>query len=68
VMFDPTDVEAIAQALEQVWSDEQVRRTLVDAGRRRVAELSWARTASAFCLHYHALAAEDGLRRPQRHA
>jgi len=42
---DPHDVDSIADALEEVASDEQLRAQLSERGRRRVADFSWARTA-----------------------
>jgi len=43
--FDPTDVEAIAESIRLLWSDEASRRRLVAAGRSRVAQFSWMKCA-----------------------
>jgi glycosyltransferase involved in cell wall biosynthesis len=43
----PTDIDAIAEALCTVATDEGVRDRLVSAGRARSAELTWARSARA---------------------
>jgi glycosyltransferase involved in cell wall biosynthesis len=42
---DPFDVQSIAAALTDVTCDEQLRTRLVQLGRRRAGEFSWARTA-----------------------
>ncbi len=57
LLFDPTNVEEIAEAVERIWVNDSLRRELSDAGRRRAAEFSWEETARIFCDHYHLLAA-----------
>jgi glycosyltransferase involved in cell wall biosynthesis len=42
---DPDEVESIATALSRVAGDEELRKRLIERGRRRAAEFSWARTA-----------------------
>ena len=56
LLFDPTNVEEIADAVERLWVDESLRRRLSDAGRTRAAEFSWETTARTFCDHYRFLA------------
>ncbi|MFZ0218503.1 MAG: glycosyltransferase family 1 protein [Candidatus Dormiibacterota bacterium] len=46
LLVDPADVEGWSSALGRVLEDEALRATLVDRGRRRAAELTWARTAA----------------------
>lgn len=58
VIFDPYDVDAIAGAIAQVWQDDVLRSRLVQAGRERLAPLSWNRTAEMFRAHYRRLAGE----------
>lgn len=41
VLVPPGDVDALADALLRVWSDDTMRRALVDDGRRRSARYSW---------------------------
>jgi glycosyltransferase involved in cell wall biosynthesis len=41
----PTDETDIARGLTQTWSDETLRRSLVERGVRRVTEFSWDATA-----------------------
>lgn len=43
---DPTDVDAIAAALVEVFSDGSLRRDLIDAGTARTQELTWRRCAA----------------------
>lgn len=45
VSVDPHDERAIAQALEQLLCDADLRRRLSEAGLRRAAQFSWDRTA-----------------------
>ena len=46
VLVDPTDVEAIAEALRSVAGDEALRSGLRAKGLARAAELTWERTAA----------------------
>ncbi|MGI9119625.1 MAG: glycosyltransferase family 4 protein [Acidimicrobiales bacterium] len=45
IYFDPFDVEDITSALEQLVTDDGLRRQLMMNGRQQVKELSWERTA-----------------------
>jgi glycosyltransferase involved in cell wall biosynthesis len=45
VLFDPSDPDAIARALERILGDERERARLIAAGRERAAGFTWARTA-----------------------
>ena len=45
VLVDPHNVDAIGDALVRVVGDPNVRSALVDAGRARVTQFSWRRTA-----------------------
>jgi glycosyltransferase involved in cell wall biosynthesis len=45
LLFDPEDVGQIANALEELLTDEARAERLSDAGRRRAAQFSWRRTA-----------------------
>jgi len=44
--FDPTEIEAQAQAIESVVLDEQRRKQFIAAGRQRLSLFSWDRCAS----------------------
>lgn len=56
ILFNPTDIEAIASATAEVWTNEPLRQRLSKAGRDRVAALSWERTARDFREEYRRLA------------
>jgi glycosyltransferase involved in cell wall biosynthesis len=43
--FDPLDVDAMAAALTAVLTDEELARSLVEAGRGRAASFTWERAA-----------------------
>ena len=43
---DPTDVEAIAQAMLRLSQDETLRQALITAGYRNVQRFSWAKAAA----------------------
>jgi glycosyltransferase involved in cell wall biosynthesis len=55
-MVDPRDVEAIADGLQRVLGDSELRVRLAEAGRRRAAGYTWEAGAAA------ALEALDALR------
>jgi glycosyltransferase involved in cell wall biosynthesis len=44
VYFDPTDLDAIATALDRLSTDEDLRATLAESGPPRAALYSWAKT------------------------
>ncbi len=48
LLVDPYDVTAIAQAMQSVLIDEQLRRRLSHAGISRAAAFSWDHTADVF--------------------
>lgn len=50
--FAATDPDDLVRALGRVLDDAAVRRTLIDAGRSRVAEFSWARMAEETLVVY----------------
>lgn len=56
IVFDPESVEAIASAIERLWTDEGLRAQLAERGRSRVAEFDWDRTARTMRAHYRRLA------------
>lgn len=45
LLFDPEDVEAIADAITRVTTDEPLRAELTAAGTERAAEFTWQKTA-----------------------
>lgn len=56
LVFDPHDPDAMAAAIFSLWTDERLRRTLVERGRERVARFTWERTARTFRAHYRRIA------------
>ncbi|MEY2567811.1 MAG: hypothetical protein QOE35_2340 [Actinomycetota bacterium] len=46
VLVEPDDVDGFAAAIASVLEDATTRKQLVDAGRLRAGDFSWARTAS----------------------
>jgi len=57
------DVAAMADAVERIITDDGLRRGLVERGRRRVAALTWERTAEAYEGAYEEIAAQAAVRR-----
>jgi glycosyltransferase involved in cell wall biosynthesis len=47
LIVDPTDVEGFADAIGRLLADDVLRGELGEAGRARVSEFTWARTALA---------------------
>lgn len=56
LVFDPYDVEAIASAVEVLWTQPHVSQDLARKGRERAAGLSWQTTARHFLALYRLLA------------
>jgi glycosyltransferase involved in cell wall biosynthesis len=56
VLTDPLDVDGLADAIEQVVSDEDLRTELVDRGLARVDRYSWSRAADELVALYRTLA------------
>jgi glycosyltransferase involved in cell wall biosynthesis len=48
LLFDATDVVAIADAIQRMASESDLRRDLAERGRRRVRDFDWTRTAMAY--------------------
>lgn len=44
-LVNPFDVHSIAQAMQKVASDEQLRNEMIMRGRKRIAQFSWDKTA-----------------------
>jgi glycosyltransferase involved in cell wall biosynthesis len=53
LLVEPGDVDGLAEALEQVLVDDEVRRGLVDRGARRAATFDWGRCADGLAGLYH---------------
>lgn len=50
--FEPDDPRQIADALQRIWEDDTLRKTLTEKGQQRVQMFSWLRTARIFRAHY----------------
>jgi glycosyltransferase involved in cell wall biosynthesis len=59
LLFDPTDVGAIADALERLWEDQGLRHRLAAAGLERVAAFSWESFAEGYLRVYEEVATRD---------
>jgi glycosyltransferase involved in cell wall biosynthesis len=59
LIFDPENIEQIAEAIEMLWTNESLRAELVRRGRANVAQFSWSTTAKTFRSHYRRLAHRD---------
>lgn len=53
VYFDPLDVDAIAEAIQRVLTDEKLRENLVKRGYEQVEKYSWERMARQTLEVYH---------------
>ena len=56
LIFDPESTEAIADAVQRIWSDDELRRGLAESGRKRSELFSWDHTARLFGAHYRRIA------------
>ena len=56
VVFDPGNTRAMGEAILRVWSDEGLRRTLIERGRANAARFSWDRAARTFRACYRKVA------------
>lgn len=55
LLFDPDDVAGMVAAIEKLWTDDGLRATLIERGRRRIGRLTWPETARHFRAHYRRL-------------
>jgi Glycosyltransferase len=56
LVFDPTSVDAVADAIAKLWTSEELRVKLARRGALRVAAFTWDRTARTFRAHYRRIA------------
>jgi len=56
VFADPGSACAMADAIERVWSDEELHDTLVSRGHQRIQLFSWDRSAEKALALYKRLA------------
>jgi glycosyltransferase involved in cell wall biosynthesis len=55
LLFDPHEPEALVAAIHRLWTDEPLRRILVERGKRNAARFSWGHTARLFRAYYRRL-------------
>jgi glycosyltransferase involved in cell wall biosynthesis len=55
LIFDPNIFTEIANAIKQLWCDDELCKSLVKKGKQRIAEFTWERTARMFRAHYRRL-------------
>ena len=60
LLFDPTDVDAIREAIERLLADSELRARLAEAGRSRAARFTWEATARATRDAYRRALADGG--------
>lgn len=53
LLFDPTDQEAVTEAVRRLLADEGLRRSLAAKGLDRARQFSWRRTAEETLASYH---------------
>lgn len=49
LLFDPADEAAITESIRRLLTDRHLRRELVELGKARAAEFTWARHAALLC-------------------
>jgi glycosyltransferase involved in cell wall biosynthesis len=60
LLVDPHSVDAIAEALKRITTDETLRIDLIEKGRRRLTEFDWDLSAAKFWCLVREVAAEAG--------
>jgi glycosyltransferase involved in cell wall biosynthesis len=55
IIFDPDIFADIANAVKQLWCDDELCKRLVEKGRQRVTEFTWERSVRMFRAHYRKL-------------
>jgi alpha-1,3-rhamnosyl/mannosyltransferase len=56
LLVEPTDERGLAEALDRVLTDDELRAQLVARGRDRIGSFSWTATARALASCYRRLA------------
>jgi glycosyltransferase involved in cell wall biosynthesis len=56
LFFDPGDPQAIAGAINRLWTEVDLRKSLSEKGIAQASQFSWDRTARIFRAHYRRLA------------
>jgi len=58
LLFDAKSLEAIAQAIERLWTDEGLRRNFIKLGRAQAGKRDWITTSKIFRAHYRRIAGQ----------
>jgi glycosyltransferase involved in cell wall biosynthesis len=56
LIFDPDRTDEIADAVFRVWTDEALRKLLIERGKKSLARFSWDRTARTLRAHLRRIA------------
>jgi glycosyltransferase involved in cell wall biosynthesis len=56
LLFEPHSIPAIANAIREMATDENLRAELVHKGKQRLQDFSWERTAKAYRAVYRCAA------------
>lgn len=48
LLFDPSDTDAMIEAITRLWFDEGLRKTLIVKGHGQIQKFSWVKTAMRF--------------------
>jgi glycosyltransferase involved in cell wall biosynthesis len=56
ILFDPYDAQAIAAAVERIWTDDVLAAQLVARGKATLDRFDWHRTALIMRAHYRTVA------------
>jgi glycosyltransferase involved in cell wall biosynthesis len=59
LLFDPDNIEQIAEAVRRLWESEELRRELAERGSERGARFSWDRSARLFRAHYRRIGGRE---------
>lgn len=59
LLFDPRDVDAIAEAMLALWQDEGLRATLANRAYQVVGRFDWGHTARTFRAHYRSIGGRE---------
>ncbi|MGA9372824.1 MAG: glycosyltransferase, partial [Solirubrobacterales bacterium] len=56
LIFDPESADEIAAAVQRIWTEEELRRSLAERGRERSELFSWDHSARLLRAHYRRIA------------
>jgi len=59
LIFDPESTEQIADSVQALWSDAELRRSLSELGRQRGELFSWERSSRLLRAHYRRIGGRE---------